>query len=220
MELVLADLGSVEQRLTRQKRAAKSGDKEIIAEVASLERAHELLSDGTPMSTATLSAEERAHLAPVFLLTTKPLLVVRNTGEEPGPPVGDQVSVPINIEAELATMEPDDEAEMRESYGLGPSALTAVAQAAYGLLGRSTFLTTGEDESRAWTFRNGSKAPECAGVIHSDLQRGFIRADVINWQELLDIGSWAKAKEAKKIRLEGKDYVVQDGDVLEIRFNV
>jgi ribosome-binding ATPase YchF (GTP1/OBG family) len=220
MELVLADLGSVEQRLTRQKRAAKSGDKEIIAEVASLERAHELISAGTPMSKATLSEEERAHLAPVFLLTTKPLLVVRNTGEEPGEPVGDELSVPINIEAELATMEPDDEAEMRESYGLGPSALTAVAQAAYGLLGRSTFLTTGEDESRAWTFRNGSKAPECAGVIHSDLQRGFIRAEVINWQELLDIGSWAKAKEAKKIRLEGKDYVVQDGDVLEIRFNV
>jgi hypothetical protein len=105
-------------------------------------------------------------------------------------------------------------------YGVGESALTTVAQAAYHLLGRRTFLTTGEDESRAWTFRAGAKAPECAGVIHSDLQRGFIRAEVIRWDELLGIGSWAKAKEQGKIRLEGKEYEVLDGDVLEIRFNV
>ena len=223
MELVLADLGSVEQRLTRQKRAAKSGDKEIIAEVATLEHAYEVLSEGTPVSRAGLTADELAHLAPVFLLTTKPLLVVANTGEETTTdsalPPG-TLAVPINIEAELASMEPDDQAEMRESYGLGDSALDTVAHAAHQLLGRWTFLTTGEDESRAWTFRAGAKAPECAGVIHSDLQRGFIRAEVIDWAELLEIGSWAKAKEAKKIRLEGKDYEVKDGDVLEIRFNV
>jgi hypothetical protein len=109
---------------------------------------------------------------------------------------------------------------MREMYGVGESALSTVARAAYHLLGRRTFLTTGEDESRAWTFRAGAKAPECAGVIHSDLQRGFIRAEVIDWEELLEIGSWSKAREAGKLRVEGKDYEVRDGDVLEIRFNV
>ena len=128
--------------------------------------------------------------------------------------------MPIDIEAEIAACAPDDRAEMRESYGLGESALDSVAQAAYQMLGRRTFFTTGEDESRAWTFRSGAKAPECAGVIHSDLQRGFIRAEVIDWRELLEIGSWAKARELKKLRVEGKDYEVRDGDVLEIRFNV
>jgi ribosome-binding ATPase len=223
MELVLADLASIEQRHTKQKRAAKSGDKEIIAEVAVLETAQAILEAGTPLQQSELTAEELAVLAPVFLLTTKPFLVVANTGEEQTTdaslPAG-ALAVPIDIEAELAAMGPDDRAEMRESYGLGESALDVVAHAAYGLLGRHTFLTTGEDESRAWTFRAGAKAPECAGVIHSDLQRGFIRAEVIDWQELLAIGSWAKAREQKKLRVEGKDYVVNDGDVLEIRFNV
>ncbi len=104
--------------------------------------------------------------------------------------------------------------------GLGEGALPRVINAAYHLLGLRTFLTTGDKESRAWTFRAGAKAPECAGVIHSDLQRGFIRAEVIRWDELLSLGSWAKAKEAGKLRVEGKDYEVQDGDTLEIRFNV
>jgi ribosome-binding ATPase len=225
LELVLADIASVEQRLTRQRRAAKSGDKEILAEVDALERANALLSDGTPIGRGSLTPEEIARLAPVFLLTTKPLLIVANTGEAvatdvPMPAGGEVLAVPIEIEAEIAACAPEDRAEMRDSYGLGESALDSVAQAAYLLLGRRTFFTTGEDESRAWTFRAGAKAPECAGVIHSDLQRGFIRAEVIDWRELLEIGSWAKARELKKLRVEGKDYEVRDGDVLEIRFNV
>src|SRR5207237_10525758 len=126
----------------------------------------------------------------------------------------------IDIEAEIAACAPEDRAEMRESYGLGPSALDTVAHAACRLLGRRTSLTTGDKESRAWTFRAGAKAPECAGVIHSDLQRGFIRAEVIRWDELLSIGSWNRAKEQGKLRVEGKEYEVADGDVLEIRFNV
>ncbi len=109
---------------------------------------------------------------------------------------------------------------MLETFGIAESVVPRLARAAYHLLGRRTFLTTGDKESRAWTFRAGAKAPECAGVIHSDLQRGFIRAEVIRWDELLDIGSWAKAKEMGRIRLEGKEYEVLDGDVLEIRFNV
>ena len=223
LELVMADLGSVEQRVDRQRRAAKSGDKEIAAEVQALERAHAVLESGTPVHRGGLTDDDIARLAPVFLLTAKPLLLVANTGEETSTDIAlppDTVAVPIDIEAEIAAIAPEDRGEMRESYGLGASALDTVANAAYQLLGRRTFLTTGDKESRAWTFRAGAKAPECAGVIHSDLQRGFIRAEVIRWDELLEIGSWNKAKEVGKLRVEGKDYEVQDGDVLEIRFNV
>jgi GTP-binding protein YchF len=224
LEFVMADLESVEQRLNRQRRAAKSGDKEIASEVAALERAHAALSDGTPLARATLEPGDLDKLAPVFCLTTKPTLVVLNTGEkadnDAAGTIEGAIAVPIDIEAEIAACAPEDRADMREMYGVTESALDTVAQAAYHLLGRRTFLTTGEDESRAWTFRAGAKAPECAGVIHSDLQRGFIRAEVIDWRELLEIGSWSKAREVGKLRVEGKDYEVQDGDVLEIRFNV
>ena len=226
LELVMADLTSVEQRVERQRRQAKSGDKEIAAEVAALERAHAALSDGTPLHRSDLSADELERLAPVFCLTVKPTLVVLNTGEKVDDTFAAEgalagaIRVPIDIEAEIAAIAPEDRAEMREMYGVTESALSTVARAAYHLLGRRTFLTTGDKESRAWTFRAGAKAPECAGVIHSDLQRGFIRAEVIDWQELLDIGSWSKARDAGKLRVEGKDYEVRDGDVLEIRFNV
>jgi ribosome-binding ATPase len=226
LELVMADLTSVEQRLDRQRRQAKSGDKDIAAEVAALERAHAALSDGTPLLRSDLTTDELERLAPVFCLTVKPTLVVLNTGEKVADaadatgPLADATRVPIDIEAEIAACAPEDRDEMREMYGVGESALSTVARAAYHLLGRRTFLTTGDDESRAWTFRAGAKAPECAGVIHSDLQRGFIRAEVIDWEELLEIGSWSKAREAGKLRVEGKDYEVRDGDVLEIRFNV
>jgi len=113
-----------------------------------------------------------------------------------------------------------ERAELLAELGVAESVVPRLARAALSMLGKATFLTTGDKESRAWTFRAGAAAPECAGVIHSDLQRGFIRAEVIDWQELLGLGSWAKAKEAGKLRVEGKDYVVHDGDVVEIRFNV
>jgi GTP-binding protein YchF len=226
LELVMTDLASVEQRLDRQRRQAKSGDKDVAAEVAALERAHAVLSDGTPLRRSDLGADELDRLAPVFGLTVKPALVVLNTGEKVDDAAAadgrlvDAIRVPIDIEAEIAAITPEDRAEMREMYGVTESALSTVARAAYHLLGRRTFLTTGDKESRAWTFRAGARAPECAGVIHSDLQRGFIRAEVIDWRELLEIGSWSKAREAGKLRVEGKDYEVRDGDVLEIRFNV
>jgi ribosome-binding ATPase len=224
LEFVMTDAATVEARLDRQRRAAK-GDKALLPEIAALEHAHAVLSAGEPITRSDLTAEERALLAPCFLLTVKPLLVVCNTGDDVD--VADDVAlpdgamrVPVDLEAEIAALEPDERGELRESYGITEPALDRVAHAAYHLLGRSTFLTTGDKESRAWTFRTGATAPECAGVIHSDLQRGFIRAEVIYWQELLDIGSWAKARELGKLRVEGKEYVVQDGDVLEIRFNV
>ena len=130
------------------------------------------------------------------------------------------LGVSVQLESEAASLDEADRAELLEGLGLGEGALPRVIRAAYQLLGRRTFLTTGDKESRAWTFRAGAKAPECAGVIHSDLQRGFIRAEVIGWEELLELGSWAKAKAAGKIRVEGKDYEFVDGDVTEFRFNV
>jgi ribosome-binding ATPase len=133
---------------------------------------------------------------------------------------GDVLGVCVQLEAETARLDPGERAELLDGLGLGAGALPRVTAAAYHLLGRRTFLTTGDKESRAWTFRAGAKAPECAGVIHSDLQRGFIRAEVIRWDELLALGSWSAAKDAGKLRVEGKEYEVVDGDVLEIRFNV
>jgi GTP-binding protein YchF len=229
LELVIADLASVEGRLYRQSRASK-GDKSLAAEITALERAAAILGDGVPLYRSDLSAEERAHLAPAFLLTDKPVLAVVNIGEDQldqaetlasGIALGDDVlAVCLQLEAEAAALDPEARTEMLEGLGLGIGVVPRVARAAYHLLGRRTFLTTGDTESRAWTFRAGSKAPECAGVIHSDLQRGFIRAEVIDWRELLEIGSWTKAREQGRLRVEGKDYVVEDGDVLEIRFNV
>jgi GTP-binding protein YchF len=229
LELVLADLASVEGRLYRQQRAAK-GDKSLAAEVAALARAAAVLGDGTPIYRSDLTDEEREHLAAAFLITTKPVLVVVNIGEDQLEGVDDLVGslsagvealgVCLQLEAEAAQLDPEARVELLEGLGLGEGVVPRVARAAYHLLGRRTFLTTGDTESRAWTFRAGAKAPECAGVIHSDLQRGFIRAEVIFWRDLLDIGSWPKAKEQGKLRVEGKDYEVVDGDVLEIRFNV
>jgi GTP-binding protein YchF len=229
LELVISDLASVEGRLYRQSRASK-GDKSLAGEIAALERAAAILGDGTPIYRSDLSADEREHLAPAFLLTDKPVLAVVNIGEDQlddadtlaaAISLGDDVlAVCLQLEAEAAALDPEARTEMLEGLGLGIGVVPRVARAAYHLLGRRTFLTTGDTESRAWTFRAGAKAPECAGVIHSDLQRGFIRAEVIDWRELLDIGSWTKAREQGRLRVEGKDYVVEDGDVLEIRFNV
>jgi hypothetical protein len=167
-------------------------------------------------------------------LTNKRVLAVVNLGEdqvgnadEVVKPVASELAegaevlgVSVQLEAEAARLDPAERTELLEGLGLGEGALPRVARAAHHLLGRRTFLTTGEDESRAWTFRAGARAPECAGVIHSDLQRGFIRAEVIRWDELVELGSWNAAKSAGRLRVEGKDYEVADGDVLEIRFNV
>lgn len=226
LELVMADLESVGARLERQRKAAK-GDPSLGIEVKALEEAEAALSEGLPLYRSGLSEDVRTALVPVFLLTNKLALAVVNVGEdqvdEPptlDTPGLDTMAVCAQLEMEAARLDAGERAELLEGLGLGEGVVPRVAAAAYHLLGRRTFLTTGEKESRAWTFRAGATAPECAGVIHSDLQRGFIRAEVIDWQELLEIGSWAKAKEQGRIRVEGKDYVVHDGDVLEIRFNV
>jgi GTP-binding protein YchF len=231
-ELTLADLASAEQQLDRRRKAAK-GDKSLVGEVEVLEWAVSTLAAGTPLYRAGLDGERSSALRPFFLLTTKPVLAVVNIGEdqlgdgsvvEPVAAelgdVAEVLGVCVQLEAEASQLDADERAEMLLGLGLGEGALPRVARAAYHLLGLRTFLTTGDKETRAWTFRAGAKAPECAGVIHSDLQRGFIRAEVIHWDELLELGSWNKAKEVGKLRIEGKDYEVADGDVVEIRFNV
>jgi GTP-binding protein YchF len=232
LELCLADLETLEKQLERKKKQAKI-DKAAVAEARAMEAAYAALADGTPLYRSSVAASDLELLRPLFLLTNRPVLAVLNIDEsqlasadEVAAPVraelGDGAEVlPIcvQLEAEAATLDPEDRAEMLEGLGLGEGALPRFVQAAYHLLGLRTFLTTGDKESRAWTFRAGAKAPEAAGVIHTDLQRGFIRAEVIRWDELLEIGSWTKAREAGKLRVEGKDYEVQDGDVLEIRHN-
>jgi ribosome-binding ATPase len=233
LELVLADVDSIESQLPKRQKMARA-DKSLAGEVEAMEAALGVLSGGTPLYRSNLPAHLRADLRTTFLLTDKPMLAVVNLGEDQledsdrlTKPVAEELGdaaevlgVSVQLEAESARLDPADRAEMLDALGLGEGALPRVIRAAYHLLGRRTFLTTGDKESRAWTFRAGAKAPECAGVIHSDLQRGFIRAEVIRWDELLQLGSWNKAKEVGRLRVEGKEYEVADGDVLEIRFNV
>ena len=237
IELALADLETVEKRLAQAQRQSKL-DRNLLPEVEALEKAQSALSEGRPLYRAGLTTDQREILEPHFLLTNRRVLVVANVGEnelDSIPSVeariaaefndaGDNVEIIgmcVQLEAEAATIEdPAERAEMLEGFGLGEGALFRMVRSAYHLLGLRTFFTTGEKESRAWTFRADSSAPECAGRIHTDFQRGFIKAEVVHWDELLELGSWVKAKEAGKIRVEGKEYHPVDGDVMEFRFNV
>jgi len=237
LELALADLETVEKRLHQAERQSKL-DKTLGDEIDALRIAYASLSDGRPLYRAGLKAEHKELLAPYFLLTNRRVLAVVNVGEDALDEIpeatarveaefndtGDNVEVIgmcIQLEAEAAAIaDPDERAEMLEGLGLGEGALFRMVRSAYHLLGLRTYFTTGEKESRAWTFYEGSTAPVCAGRIHTDFQRGFIRAEVIQWDELLALGSWNAAKDVGKLRVEGKDYVAQDGDVMEFRFNV
>jgi hypothetical protein len=233
LELTYADLETVENQVDRRRKAAK-GDKSLADEVAALEKAKGILETGTPLYRSDLKDDDRALLRNYFLLTNRPVMALVNVSEEQLDdletviaPVraelegrAEVIGMCVQLEAEAALLDADERVEMLEGLGLGEGALPKFVHAAYKLLGLRTFFTTGEKESRAWTFRAGYKAPQCAGVIHGDFERGFIRAEVIHWDELLELGSWNKAKEVGKLRVEGKDYVVQDGDVMEIRFNV
>jgi len=237
IELALADLETVEKRLNSTKRASKL-DKTLFAEIEALEAAYESLSEGLPLYRAGLKADIREELAQHYLLTNRRVLAIVNVGEDDIDSIpekealvaaefnsaGDNVEVIgmcIQMEAEAAAIsDPEERAEILEGFGLGEGALFRMVRSAYHLLGLRTYLTTGEQESRAWTFHEGSTAPVCAGRIHGDFQRGFIKAEVIHWEELLELGSWNAAKDVGKMRMEGKDYIAQDGDVMEFRFNV
>jgi hypothetical protein len=233
IELTLADLEAVESQVEKRRRAAKQ-DKSLAEEVEALDAAAAVLAEGTPLYRSDLSSALRVALRPYFLLTNKPVMALVNLGEdqlgnsdEIVAPVqaelGDRAEVIgmcVQLEAEAAQFVGEERTEMLDALGLGEGALPRFLRAAYHLLGLRTFFTTGEKESRAWTFRAGAKAPQAAGVIHTDFERGFIRAEVIHWDELLEVGSWSKARDAGTLRVEGKDYEVADGDVLEFRFNV
>ena len=237
LELALADLETVEKRLADVERRSKL-DKGLGDELDALRAANEALSDGRPLYRAGLSDGICETLEPYFLLTNRRVLAVVNVGEdeldnisaeehkvaEAFNDAGDNVEVIgmcVQLEAEAAAIsDPVERAEMLDGLGLGEGALFRMVRSAYHLLGLRTFFTTGDKESRAWTFRKGSTAPVCAGRIHTDFQRGFIRAEVIEWEQLLELGSWNAARDVGKLRLEGKDYIASDGDVMEFRFNV
>jgi len=232
IELALADLAGAEKALAKTRRTSK-GDSSALPTVGLLERCVDWLGAGVPLYRSGLAADERAVLAPFFFLTDKPVMAVVNIGEkqldqaeEIVEPVraeldsAEAIALCVQVEAEAAQLDPDERAEMLTAFDLGSGATGRFLSAAYHLLGLRTFLTTGESESRAWTFPAGATAQECAGVIHSDFQRGFIRAETIRSDELLEAGSWAAARELGQVRSEGKDYRTQDGDVMEFRFNV
>ena len=201
--------------------------------MSALESAMEALSQGTPLYRSAIGKQQLQLLSPYFLLTAKPVMAIVNIGENqlqntgPAEKVSaelgesaDVISICVQLEAETSQLPENERAEILEGLGLGDGALPRFIQRAYHILGLRTFLTTGEKESRAWTFRLGSTAPEAAGRIHTDFQKGFIRAETIQWNELLEVGGWTKARDLGKVRIEGKDYIVQDGDVIYFRFNV
>ena len=237
-ELALADLGTVEKRLDRTRRSARTGDKESLAELPALERAYEFLKDGRGLWEAKLSPDESATLAPLSLLTSKPVLYAANvTDSELHGDEGNHLKalreavrasgehaevVPFSakIEAELAELPPEDRAEFLSSLGLESAGLDRLIHAGYHLLGLQTYFTAGEQEVRAWTIHRGDTAPKAAAVIHTDFERGFIRAETAGYDDFVGNDGWKGAREKGVVRSEGKEYVVSDGDVLLFRFNV
>ncbi len=231
-ELVLADLDSATRQFYKLARAAK-GNPSRRADRDRLARAVGVLEDGVPLYRAGLDGDVRSGLRPFFLITNKPVLAVVNIGEDrigdaedPAEPVraelgeAEVMALCVQLEAEAAQLDESERPEMLSALGLGSGALDRFLTAAYHLLGLRTFLTTGPEESRAWTFRSGASAAECAGAVHSDIRRGFIRAETIPCDRLLEAGSWAAARDRGWVRSEGRDYRTADGDVMEFRFNV
>ena len=218
-DLLLADLAVIEGALAKAEKKArvKPGP-----EVDALRAAKEALDGDTPLRDARLSADQVALLRGIAPLTSKPEVVVANLeeGTSVPPELGDAVGVYAAIEAEVAEMDAEEARSLLEEFGVHEPGLQTVIAACYRALDLITFLTTGEDETRAWEVRQGATAPEAAGVIHTDLERGFIRAEVISYDDLVAAGSMDAAKAAGKIRVEGKDYRVQEGDILHVRFAV
>ena len=224
-ELILADLGTLERALPKLEKEAKR-DKDLQPRLSVAKRLQEWLNEGKRAADMEMTDDERAAAHDLFLLTMKPILYVANVDEDalskPAPLVDGIEAIPVcaEVEAELAELDPKEAAEYLESLGLERSGLATLAQAAYKLLGLQSYFTAGEMEVKAWTVRIGAKAPEAAGVIHSDFERGFIKAEVASYTDYVELGGEAGCKAAGKLRMEGKEYVVQDGDVMHFRFNV
>ncbi|MGI5826858.1 MAG: redox-regulated ATPase YchF [Patescibacteria group bacterium] len=225
LELILADLATVEKRLASLKRESRSGDKEIVAQVATLERIFEHLSASRAVRELEFSDAEAPFVKSLCLLSAKPIIYLLNiddaySGEPRLKGTNEQIlSINIKTEEEIAALPAAEQAEFIEELGLKNSGLNRLIAAAYKLLGLETFFTTGPDETRAWTIKSGTKAPEAAGVIHTDFIKGFVRAEVIQWDKFITSGGEVKAREAGLIRTEGKDYVVKDGDVCHFLIN-
>ncbi len=233
-ELALADMETVEKTLAREGKKAKSGDKDAIALCAILERVQKHLDTGAQVRTLGLDADQLQLIKPLCLITVKPVMYLANVDENgfENNPLLDKVitlgkaeSAPVvaicaKIEAEISELEDEDKTLFLEELGLSEPGLNRVIRAAYDLLGLQTYFTAGVQEVRAWTVKKGATAPQAAGVIHTDFERGFIRAEVIAYDEYVKNKGEKGAQEAGKMRLEGKEYIVQDGDVMHFRFNV
>lgn len=236
LELVMADLDAVNKRLAKVQRAAKGRDKDALAELAVLNKIKPVLEDGKSVRSIDFNDDEKKIVKGLFLLTSKPVLYVANIAEEDMADPdsnkymdqikehvkgdGEVIGVAAAAEEQIAEMDEADKADFLEMEGVKEPGLNRLIRAAYKLLGLETFFTAGGPETRAWTFKKGTKAPQAAGIIHSDFERGFIRAEVMSFDDLDKLGPEAAVKEAGKLRLEGKDYVMQDGDIVEFRFNV
>jgi GTP-binding protein YchF len=237
-ELALADLGTLEKRLDKTRRSARTGDKEALAELPALEKAHSFLRDGRGLWHARLSEAEKVLLAPLSLMTVKPVLYAANVSDaelsgDEGPHLralraaiaasgehAEVVPFSAKIEAELAELPAEDRAEFLASLGLESAGLDRLIRAGYHLLGLETYFTAGEQEVRAWTIHRGDTAPKAAAVIHTDFEKGFIRAETVGYDSFVGNEGWKGAREKGVVRSEGKEYIVQDGDVLLFRFNV
>lgn len=237
LELILADLESVEKRYQRVEKLTRQKDKEALVEEPVLRKIKEALEAEKPARSVELTDDELKIVKGLHLLTIKPMLYVANVAEdevadaanneyvkkvrEYAEAEGAQViTICARIEEEISELEDDEKAMFLEELGIEESGLDQLIRSSYDLLGLATYFTAGVQEVRAWTFRKGMKAPQCAGVIHTDFERGFIRAETVSYDDLVAAGSMPAAKEAGKVRLEGKEYIVQDGDVMLFRFNV
>lgn len=237
LELILADMEQVDRRLSRLGKAAKSGDKDAKSEMAVLEKVKGAFDKELPARSLNLEKDDLDAIRHLQLLTLKPILYVANVGEDDLMSGEDNeyvkilkeyaqkegakvITVCAKIEEEVSQLEDDEKAEFLEDLGISESGLDQLIRESYDLLGLATYFTAGPQEVRAWTFRKGMTAPECAGVIHSDFERGFIRAETVSYEDLIHYGSEQSAKEAGRYRSEGKQYLFQDGDVVLFRFNV
>ena len=236
LELIFADMETVEKRIDRQQKMAKSGDKKLLVEIELLKRIYAHLESGKPVRTFEADKDEQESIRNLFLLTSKPVIYVANVGEddlagEPNDYVkslyeiaknegAEAMTVCAKLEEEVAELDPDEKQAFLEEMGVKESGLDQLVKACYRLLGLISFLTAGPKEVRAWTIQKGTKAPQAAGKIHSDFERGFIRAAVVPYETLVELGSIAACKEKGLVRSEGKEYVMQDGDVVEFFFNV
>ena len=238
LELILSDMEAIEKRLDKAKSMFKTGDKKYVAEAELLQRIYDCLESEKPVRSLSFTDDERDYVKGLFLLTSKPVIYAANISEsdigtdedsietvkavkEFAKADGSEVLViSAKTEEEISELPPEDQAMFLEDLGLTESGLNRLVKKSYALLGLMSFLTAGEPETRAWTIKIGTKAPQAAGKIHTDFERGFIRAEVVEYQTLLECGSLANAREKGKVRSEGKEYVMRDGDVVLFRFNV